>query len=58
VQFARLRGFARVLASASGPDGVALVRRLGAEEAIDGRHEDLPAVTRRFARTVSTPFSR
>ncbi|MEA2737889.1 MAG: hypothetical protein QOH05_1196 [Acetobacteraceae bacterium] len=48
VQFARLRG-ARVLASASGPDGVALVRRLGADEAIDGRHEDLPAAARRFA---------
>jgi NADPH2:quinone reductase len=48
VQFARLRG-ARVLASASGPDGVALVRRLGADEAINGRHEDLPAAVRRFA---------
>jgi NADPH2:quinone reductase len=48
VQFARLRG-ARVLASASGPDGVALVRRLGADEAIDGRHEDLLAAARRFA---------
>jgi NADPH:quinone reductase-like Zn-dependent oxidoreductase len=48
VQFAKLRG-ARVLASASGPDGVALVRRLGADEAIDGRHEDLPAAVRRSA---------
>jgi NADPH:quinone reductase len=48
VQFARLLG-ARVLASASGPDGVALVRRLGADEAIDGRNEDLPAAARRFA---------
>jgi NADPH:quinone reductase len=48
VQFAKLRG-ARVLASASGPDGIALVRRLGADEAIDGRHEDLPAAVRRSA---------
>ena len=48
VQFAKLRG-ARVLASASGPDGVALARRLGADEAIDGRHEDLPAAVRRSA---------
>jgi NADPH2:quinone reductase len=48
VQFAKLRG-ARVLASASGPDGVALVRRLGADEAIDGRHEDLLAAARQFA---------
>lgn len=48
VQFAKLRG-ARVLASASGPDGVSLVRRLGADEAIDGRHEDLLAAARQFA---------
>jgi NADPH2:quinone reductase len=48
VQFAKLRG-ARVLASASGPDGIALVRRLGADEAIDGRHGDLPAAVRRSA---------
>jgi NADPH-dependent curcumin reductase CurA len=36
VQFAKLRG-ARVLATASGADGVALVRRLGADAAVDGR---------------------
>jgi NADPH:quinone reductase len=48
VQFAKLRG-ARVLASASRPDGVALARRLGADDAIDGREEDLQAAARRFA---------
>jgi NADPH:quinone reductase-like Zn-dependent oxidoreductase len=48
VQFGKLRG-ARVLASASGEDGVALARRLGADEAVDGRHEDLAAAARRFA---------
>jgi NADPH:quinone reductase-like Zn-dependent oxidoreductase len=36
VQLAKLRG-ARVLATASGEEGVALVRRLGADVAIDGR---------------------
>jgi NADPH:quinone reductase len=48
VQFAKLRG-ARVLATASGEDGVALVRRLGADAAADGRHEDIAAAARRFA---------
>jgi NADPH:quinone reductase len=48
VQFARLRA-ARVLASASGRDGVALVRRLGADEVIDGRHTDIAAAARKFA---------
>ncbi len=48
VHFAKLRG-ARVLASASGPDGVALVRRLGADEVVDGRHEDVAAAARNFA---------
>ncbi|HYZ25630.1 MAG TPA: zinc-binding dehydrogenase, partial [Geminicoccaceae bacterium] len=48
VQFAKLRG-ALVLASASGADGVALVRRLGADEAVDGKREDLAAAARRFA---------
>ena len=36
IQFAKLRG-ARVLAIASGPDGVELALRLGAETAVDGR---------------------
>ena len=48
IQFAKLRG-AQVLASASGADGVALVRRLGADEAVDGKREDLAAAGRRFA---------
>ena len=47
VQFARLRG-ARVLASASGRDGVALASRLGADMAVDGRREDIAAVAREF----------
>jgi NADPH:quinone reductase len=49
VQFAKLRGGGRVLATASGEDGVALVRRLGADAAIDGRHGDVAAAARRFA---------
>jgi NADPH:quinone reductase-like Zn-dependent oxidoreductase len=48
VQFAKLRG-ARVLATGSGSDGAALVRKLGADEAIDGRQEDLCAAVRRLA---------
>jgi NADPH:quinone reductase-like Zn-dependent oxidoreductase len=48
VQFAKLRG-ARVLGTASGEDGVALVRRLGADTAVDGHHEDVAAAARRFA---------
>lgn len=48
VQFAKLRG-ARVLATASGRDGVALARRLGADIAIDGRREEIAAAAHRFA---------
>jgi NADPH:quinone reductase-like Zn-dependent oxidoreductase len=48
VQFAKLRG-ARVFATASGNDGVALVRRLGADAAVDGRHGDIAAAAARFA---------
>jgi NADPH:quinone reductase len=48
VQFAKLRG-ARVLAAASGKDGVTLARRLGAEIAVDGRREDIASVARQFA---------
>jgi NADPH:quinone reductase len=47
VQFAKLRG-ARVLASASGKDGVTLARRLGADMAVDGRREDIAAAARQF----------
>ena len=49
VQFAKLRG-ARVLATASGEDGVALVRRLGADVVVDGRTEDIVASVRLFTR--------
>jgi NADPH:quinone reductase len=48
VQFAKLRG-ARVLAIASGDDGVALVRRLGADAAVDGHHADIRAAAHEFA---------
>lgn len=48
VQFAKWLG-ARVLATASGRDGVALVRRLGADAAVDGKRGDLRAAARRFA---------
>jgi NADPH:quinone reductase-like Zn-dependent oxidoreductase len=48
VQFAKARG-ARVLATASGEEGVKLVRRLGADMAIDGFTESLPAAARAFA---------
>jgi NADPH:quinone reductase-like Zn-dependent oxidoreductase len=48
VQFSRLAG-ARVFATASGKDGVELARRLGAEEAVDGKGGDVMAAARRFA---------
>jgi NADPH2:quinone reductase len=48
IQFAKLRG-AEVLATASGDDGLALVRRLGADEPVDGRREDLAEAARVFA---------
>jgi NADPH:quinone reductase len=48
VQFAKLRG-ARVLATASGNDGVALVRRLGADAAVDGKSDDIAEAARQFA---------
>jgi NADPH:quinone reductase len=48
VQFAKLRG-ARLLATASGEDGLALVRRLGADLTVDGRQGDIEAAARSFA---------
>jgi NADPH2:quinone reductase len=48
LQFARQRG-ARVLAIASGSDGVDFVKRLGADAAIDGRRDDILASAREFA---------
>jgi NADPH:quinone reductase len=48
VQLAKRMG-ARVLAVASGEDGVALVRRLGADVVINGRKDDVAAAARAFA---------
>jgi NADPH2:quinone reductase len=48
MQFAKNRG-ARVLAVASGRDGVALVRRLGADAAVDGKRGHLTEAIRDFA---------
>ena len=48
LQFAKQRG-ARVLATGPGDDGVAFVRRLGADAAVDGRHGDLETAARQFA---------
>jgi NADPH:quinone reductase-like Zn-dependent oxidoreductase len=48
VQLAKRMG-ARVLAVASGYDGVALVRRLGADSVLDGHKDDVVAGAREFA---------
>jgi NADPH:quinone reductase-like Zn-dependent oxidoreductase len=48
LQFAKMRG-ARVLATVSGRDAIAFVRRLGADAAADGRREDLAAAALAFA---------
>src|SRR5258705_8517778 len=48
IQFAKLR-CAPVLAIASGADGVALARKLGADAAIDGRDGDVAGAARAFA---------
>jgi NADPH:quinone reductase-like Zn-dependent oxidoreductase len=48
VQLAKRLG-AEVLAIASQADGVALVRRLGADAAVDGRSEDVAGAIRSFA---------
>jgi NADPH2:quinone reductase len=48
VQLATRMG-ARVFAVASGEDGVALARRLGAEGAVEGHHGDIVASARKFA---------
>src|SRR3981189_1757296 len=48
VQFARLRG-ARVFATASGKEGVELVREMGAHAAVDGKRVDIDDQARRFA---------
>jgi NADPH:quinone reductase len=48
VQLAKRMG-ARVFAVASGSDGVALVKRLGADAVVDGRKDDVAAAARQFA---------
>ncbi len=48
LQFARLRG-ARVFATASGQEGVELVRKMGAHVVIDGKRIDIDDQARRFA---------
>ncbi|MDB5410884.1 MAG: Bifunctional protein: zinc-containing alcohol dehydrogenase [Rhodospirillales bacterium] len=48
LQFAKLRE-ASVLATAIGEDGVALVRHLGADQALDGRRNDIAAAARGYA---------
>lgn len=48
LQLAKRLG-ARVLAVASGKDGVALARRLGADAVIDGHKDDVAAAAREFA---------
>jgi NADPH:quinone reductase-like Zn-dependent oxidoreductase len=48
VQLAKRMG-ARVLAVASGPDGVELVRKLGADAAVDGKRDDVARAARELA---------
>lgn len=48
VQLAKRMG-AQVLGVASGNDGVELVRRLGADAAVDGRHGDVAEAVQQFA---------
>jgi NADPH2:quinone reductase len=48
VQFARLRG-AKVFATASGRDGLELVREMGAHDVVDGKRVDIDEQARRFA---------
>jgi NADPH:quinone reductase-like Zn-dependent oxidoreductase len=48
VQLAKRMG-ARVLAAASGQDGVDFVKKLGADVVVDGRKEDVVAAARAFA---------
>ena len=48
VQLAKRMG-ARVLAVASGEDGVAFVKQLGADKVVDGHKDDIQAAAREFA---------
>ena len=57
LQLAKLRG-ARVLATASGADGVALVRRLGADVVVDGHSGDVVAAAKQFAPKGADVYGR
>jgi NADPH:quinone reductase-like Zn-dependent oxidoreductase len=48
LQFAKLRGV-KVLATATGDDGMAFAKQLGADAVVDGRHGDIAAAAREFA---------
>ena len=48
IQLAKRMG-AKVLAVASGEDGVQLTKKLGADAAVDGHKDDIPAAARAFA---------
>jgi len=48
LQFAKLRGV-KVLATATGEDGLAFVKGLGADAAVDGRHGDIAAAAHALA---------
>ncbi len=48
LQFAKLRGV-KVLATASGEDGLAFVKELGADAGVDGRHGDIAVAAHAFA---------
>jgi NADPH2:quinone reductase len=48
LQFAKLRGV-KVLATATGEDGLAFVKELGADAGVDGRHGDIAAAAHAFA---------
>src|SRR6202162_1679828 len=48
LQFAKLRGV-RVLATATGEDGLAFVKKLGADAAVDGRHGDIAGAAHALA---------
>lgn len=48
IQFAKLRG-ARVFATATGADGIALAKRLGTDQVVDGRSGDIAAAISKFA---------
>jgi NADPH:quinone reductase len=48
LQFAKLRGV-KVLATASGEDGLAFVKRLGADAVVDSRHGDMAGAAHQFA---------